>query len=290
MKIQELRENRKKIEKFLDYKLGYYYHSLLSANNNGKTNSVIIASAHKVGSTWLHKILRCFYIYQYNKVPGKLRTSAINPWMLSLEANETLEFLKNKTKNNLFKSHSKPPTWVPTESIKFVTVYRDPRDLTISNIFFLANLPPELGGWKEMKALDTKKRIKLYLKKGTFDLELLQEWYEYPHALKLAYEDMLNHPFEEIKKTARHIEASVDDNRIRKAIEKNSFKSLSAGRKRGVENKNSFFRKGISGDWLNYFDEELVEYFKSVHNGRWNKLLVDLGYETDPDWTIGKNF
>ena len=64
---------------------------------------------------------------------------------------------------------------------------------------------------------------------------------------------------------------------------KHSFESKS-GRKPGQEKKDSFLRKGVVGDWRNYFNEECVIAFKNEKERRWNRLLVEMGYESSLDW------
>lgn len=44
--------------------------------------------------------------------------------------------------------------------------------------------------------------------------------------------------------------------------------------------KNSFFRKGGSGDWKNYFSDAHKKKFKAIAG----KMLIDLGFETDENW------
>jgi hypothetical protein len=66
---------------------------------------------------------------------------------------------------------------------------------------------------------------------------------------------------------------------LRDIVEKHRFERV-AGRKRGEENVQSHFRKGVPGDWRNHFGDRHVRAFKD----RYNDLLLKLGYETDPDW------
>ncbi len=60
----------------------------------------------------------------------------------------------------------------------------------------------------------------------------------------------------------------------------NSFKRLSGGRTRGDSDAKSHFRKGLAGDWKNYFKEMHKDYFKKKYPG----ILVKLGYEKDDNW------
>jgi hypothetical protein len=60
----------------------------------------------------------------------------------------------------------------------------------------------------------------------------------------------------------------------------NDFANKSGGRKPGQEDQASHYRKGIPGDWRNYFRDEHIYYFKQ----HYNPLLLKLGYEANPDW------
>ena len=57
-------------------------------------------------------------------------------------------------------------------------------------------------------------------------------------------------------------------------VNNNSFEKL-AKRKRGVEVENHFYRKGISGDWQNYFNDEALNAFSNLHG----EALREWGYD-----------
>jgi hypothetical protein len=63
-------------------------------------------------------------------------------------------------------------------------------------------------------------------------------------------------------------------------IWENDFANKSGGRKPGQEDTSSHYRKGVAGDWRNYFQEEHIDYFKN----QYNPLLLKLGYEDSLDW------
>jgi len=60
----------------------------------------------------------------------------------------------------------------------------------------------------------------------------------------------------------------------------NRFAEKSDGRETGEEDPKSHYRKGISGDWVNYFRPVHVNYFKQ----HYQDVLVHLGYETNMNW------
>ena len=252
--------------------------------NKGREIVVVLASAHKVGSTWLYRMLRDINIFSVRPVPFRYRENRRNAGLINLRAGGVDLYLKNISKFRLFKSHSLPPSWNVPNNVKFITVVRDPRDIIISNIHYLANLSPDLGGWPEMQGLSNPERIKLYLKRGVFDLNLLRSWSEYDGCVTVRYEDMLKSPRSSLLAVIEWLDIEIPDCDVDRVIESNSFKRLSSGRAAGQEDRKSFFRKGISGDWKNYFDSDCIKELKLVHGGAWNKLIVDLGYESSMDW------
>ena len=68
--------------------------------------------------------------------------------------------------------------------------------------------------------------------------------------------------------------------RLREVILANRFEARTGGRQRGEENIHSHERKGIAGDWRNYFSPELTRAFKA----RYGDLLIATGYEKGADW------
>ena len=62
----------------------------------------------------------------------------------------------------------------------------------------------------------------------------------------------------------------------RPCVDKARFERWSKGRKRGTEDSSSFFRKGIVGDWRNFFTERDESIFREEAGD----LLRELGYDS----------
>ncbi|MEQ9233296.1 sulfotransferase domain-containing protein [Coleofasciculus sp. E2-BRE-01] len=73
---------------------------------------------------------------------------------------------------------------------------------------------------------------------------------------------------------------TVPYERILGIIYENDFKKKTGGRKPGEENVQSHYRKGVSGDWKNHFNEKHIDVFKQ----KYNEVLIKLGYEKDDNW------
>lgn len=74
--------------------------------------------------------------------------------------------------------------------------------------------------------------------------------------------------------------AHIPAARLLEIVYNNRFSQKTGGRRKGAEDTHHHYRKGISGDWRNYFEPEHIAFFKA----HYNELLLKLGYEQDPDW------
>lgn len=97
--------------------------------------------------------------------------------------------------------------------------------------------------------------------------------------LILRYEDIVANEFAAFESLMRFAEIDVDDAAKREAIERESF-ARRTGRKRGEEKADAHHRKGVAGDWKNYFTPRVTELFKE----RFGDVLIETGYETDVAW------
>ncbi|MEQ9299459.1 MAG: sulfotransferase domain-containing protein [Cyclobacteriaceae bacterium] len=77
-----------------------------------------------------------------------------------------------------------------------------------------------------------------------------------------------------------HASTTIPIGDLLRILYENNYSRMAGGRKSGIENQKSHYRKGVSGDWKNYFNEDHKSYFKE----RYNEVLIKLGYESDDDW------
>ena len=108
----------------------------------------------------------------------------------------------------------------------------------------------------------------------------VNSYFDKPNVIYVKYEDLLSNPFITLELSIKKLgNCDVDGERLQKTIEKYSFQNQTK-RKPGEENKKDFLRKGIAGDWKNYFTKEASEMF----NHYAGQELILLGYEKDKNW------
>jgi hypothetical protein len=109
----------------------------------------------------------------------------------------------------------------------------------------------------------------------------VRQWaFDRRNVVVLRYEDLIRDAVGTLTRALpNHTRAPIDAERLGLTVRKFSFERQ-AGRPRGAEVRGAFLRKGVPGDWRNYFTREAAEVFDHYAGD----TLVRLGYELDRDW------
>ena len=164
-------------------------------------------------------------------------------------------------------------------------IYRDPRDMLASQVFFATDMHEEHGMHAFYKSLpDFGERLKVAITGIDRDelkmvsvkqrYEGVFEWLEQPQVMCIRFEDLIN------KRNAT-LNAMLDE------VENTGYK-IPTPRDKALEilveaiqpKKSHTFRSGKTGGWREYFTDEHKSLFKDVAGD----LLIRLGYEINNDW------
>jgi hypothetical protein len=159
--------------------------------------------------------------------------------------------------------------------VKLIHVIRDVRDAIVSNVFHLnrqgANI--SIGEAKYYKQVESFARIwKRAICDTRRECEASPDLY-----MEIFYEHLLDDPFANTQKLLGFLGVESTDRTVESCFENASFEKLTGGRRRGVEDKHSFLRKGVIGDWKNYFDKRA----KDIVYKESGDILVRLGYQVE---------
>lgn len=172
----------------------------------------------------------------------------------------------------------------PPENSRIFIVIRDLRDTLVSLYFSVRNShqivsPAQQALRDELRAREAADGLLLLMEKRLHvSAEIQKTWIDSGHLL-VRYEDLIRDEHAFFEKIISYCGIGVADEALTAAIDLHSFESR-AGRKPGEEDVNSHHRKGISGDWRNYFDDQV----KSVFKEKFGRVLVETGYEDSFDW------
>jgi hypothetical protein len=250
----------------------------------GERLVVVLGSAHRVGSTWLTQMLEDLvgfeYEFEYRRVPKACRGFSTT---IALEAPETRRFLERARGFRFFKTHSELDWETIPPHVKFVSVFRDPRDMLVSTTYHMSAMSEGEGGFPPaLSALPVKDQL-LHLIEVEYFLGRLEHWFRHEDVCQVGYEELRSDPTGVLRRVTDYLGLDIADAQLEATVEWHEFERRS-GRRPGEADANSGMRKGVVGDWQGHFDDECRARFKEAHGGRWNRLLVDMGYEQSPDW------
>ena len=156
---------------------------------------------------------------------------------------------------------------------KHIHILRDPRDGAVSGWHHVSRLFPEETRQKFPVMYDY---VKHYADVWTLEVERgvafgAQKPDRY---LEVRYEDLVAQTASTLAAIFRFLGVDHGEDVVRTCIEATSFERLSGGRARGQENADSFFRKGVVGDWRTRLDSASIEYVAATCG----RLMMRFGY------------
>lgn len=243
-----------------------------------KSYIIIHGAHHKAGTRWYGRILKAiarefgwnFEIGRINKNFPEPDTDIFHHWHSNFD-------------------------FSALEKYRGTHLVRDPRDMVISGYFYhlwcnekWCKRPlAEFDGRNYQEVLNQFSQedgiqFEMSCNYGLFQrtAKSMAEWnYDDPDIMELRLEELSEKPelFDEIfefygfygreKKIALRV------------ADENTFEKIT-GRKTGTLNQYHHFRKGLPGEWRNYFTSSHKAWFKEHYQG----LLEKLGYEQDSKW------
>lgn len=246
-----------------------------------RSNRVLHITLKKSGSQWVRDILSAPEIVAYSGLPH----SGIVPNFANCRE---LELPPRTFNGPIYGMNLQEWRFFKRPGDKAVVVLRDPRDVIISWMFSLmyshASSAQVDVARRLLHALpDEKTRIMHLIHHsglgGTH--RLYRTWLELgdEDALVVRYEDLIKDEYAEFTKIIKWLGWVLPREILEPVIERLSFEARS-GRKSGVSDKFSHYRRGVAGDWSNYFTRKHGEIWEQMYPG----FLCDIGYEENNNW------
>lgn len=209
-----------------------------------------ISSFPRSGNTMTRIILKTFYNQNtYNIKPEN--KSLISDFIGHCQI-KPINILKKHKENNIYfvKTHELPKS-VKIKSIKAPAIYivRDGRDVILSAAYHHLNC----RNIKITKS-NLNKLMKNFMSKWN---NHIMKWYNYKPKVILKYENLLEHPKNNISYAINKLSLNI---KIDKNAKMPSFEDLK-------KIKPKFFRKGVSGSWKDEMPKEIEELFWSKCSG-----------------------
>lgn len=184
--------------------------------------------------------------------------------------------------------HAREPylSLLTQENRATVFIYRDPRDMLVSHVFYATDMYADHGMHQfYTHSLDSMEaRLNAAIEGVTepgAELASVRQryqtywgWFDNPHILRIRFEDLILERETTLGRILDYLEGFGFTPAMPRSQAVEVLKSGIAPRKSGT------FRKGEPGNWRQHFTEANKELFKDVAGD----LLIRLGYEKSNDW------
>ena len=235
--------------------------------------TVFHLTQYKAGSQWIYHILkRC--------APERIVTPKAQ--------------VEHAVKDQILEGYIYPTVYLAKEEFEqikkpadttFFVVLRDLRDITVSAYFSLKISHVAMAGIPEIRHELCRQDLEAGLiwvieNETQYNAHIGRSWAESGEQW-IRYEDLLNRDIELLQEALLHrCRLPIKEPVLKQAIFSCRFDQFSGGRRRGDEDVHSHVRKGVSGDWRQYFSAAVKAAFKE----RFGDVLIACGYEKDNDW------
>jgi hypothetical protein len=228
--------------------------------------------------------LHSFYA-QYDGETGRKRSSA-----------ETVDWLNSLRPLDITSAHlfSTPEALERVCTPAFIPyfIFRDPRDVVVSHVFYVTEMEPNHVHHAYYQSLpDFEARLKTSILgipspigkgiggegvefpdiAGRFAPYL--GWVDRPEVLNLHFEDFIHHRTATLNRIIDHFISRIPIHASRITILESLESAINP-------KKSPTFRSGKTGEWKKHFTDEHKALFKEVAGD----LLIKLGYEKDREW------
>ena len=237
-------------------------------NRSHFKNQLVLSNGNfKSGSTWVTAIIKEMLNNENYDFPQKYQNPKYNNWIniFKIFSFISSSFFKKKkywlSKSHIFKSSIISKILIYQNNIKVIHIHRDLRDVLVSHFHHLKNekkynkeFSSYFYSWGIYKAIQY--------------LHYNRLWLNGP-CLTLRYEDMKKNTYKSIKMIAEYLNISLSDEKIKEIQKETEINKLRSNSKiKKLNQEEWFYRKGVIGDWKNYFDDKMLLKLKYIESGK----------------------
>jgi hypothetical protein len=231
------------------------------------TRKIIVSEYPKSGGNWLVSMIGDALnipkrdIYMQGK--WHVFDASNHPWYLGKQCFDFPELC-------VIKSHEIPESELLKKfDATYIHLVRDGRDVVVSKYFYEKDFCVQNGILKDFNFT-----FEEYVPMIACEWAFFVEAWRAKQVITVHYERLLTESIKELNRVLLEITGQViNQGCVESAVSKNTKENFSKSLEKTFK-YNSFVRKGISGDWKNYFSADDLTHFNKVASG----AMLDFGY------------
>jgi hypothetical protein len=241
----------------------------LAIKQQSEYDNIYYCCTQKTASQWFKKVFSdpIFFKYTglkvipYSQLPPRLQDAKFDQ-----------AFPIRTLVSNLYIDYISYQTIPKPKKYKTFFILRDPRDIVVSWYFSVKNSHPENYLISQYRIELNKMTLQEGLKYSIEKLESAGLFYAQKSWMNInektikifRYEDFTNDNYSFLNKVFNYLDIKISETELKNFSNKNKFEHFSGNRNPGTEDLSHHYRKGVAGDWLNYFDNTITDFFKKM--------------------------
>lgn len=242
------------------------------SNFQTRAEDVFVVTYPKSGTTWMQETIWQIYNNGENTSKNIFERVPFLEFSASPRLGEFADIAKVPSPR-LMKSHLSysiiPKGSSDGTKCKYIYIARNPKDVAVSYFHFTVSLASFGNGYNGPWEFFSKLFIDGNVGWNKWNDHVLGCWWKHkddPNVLFLKYEDLKKDLPSQVRLTANFLNKPLSEDIINRIAEQCSFNEMTKDLSRYMvhvnESQTSILRKGVVGDWKNYFTPELNERFE----------------------------
>ena len=265
----------------LEYKVRDLAFVFLPVRHRSRYDNVFHLCVWKTASQWVRVVLSDPVVYQGS---GLRAIHFAQSSMIRGGHGAEIRFPFRRIVSPVYCSFEDFGTVPKQPNYRIFFVARDPRDILVSQYFskrYSHRVNDTIAVEREeLKQLSETEGLLRIAENFATVTHILRSWLRAaqadPRVIFVTYEELTQgDAIEAWSRLLSYCDIDVSEDRLRNLLNRYQFRNMSGGRQPGEEVKREKYRKGIAGDWKNYFDERLERRFYEVNGD----IVGELGYQ-----------
>uniref|UniRef100_A0A5F8GZI5 Sulfotransferase n=1 Tax=Monodelphis domestica TaxID=13616 RepID=A0A5F8GZI5_MONDO len=264
----------------------------IATNFQFQDTDILLVTFPKSGTIWVQHILSLIFNKDDIQNQSTIPTFVKIPWLEHKQVFKSV-MENEKSRPRIMTTHLQAKFLIPNlknSKVRVVYVARNPKDVLVSFYHFhkFANFMPDFSSFDDF--FDQFLEGKVHY--GSW-FNHIKGWLGVRHELNffvITYEDLSQEPYQAIQSLAKFLGQHLEPEYLKSILYHSTFSFMSQNDQLNFStisceiydhSKGKFFRKGMTGNWKEYFSQDQDVRFNNVYQAEMRELTFKFPWSLD---------